>query len=407
MKMRRFVIFFLLTTVNLLPGQSNDKPQIDEKQLAKYLQKQSEQRPQPQAIEGAIDPATYRVGPGDVMRISFWGPSTEDNSISASVTPEGKLIIPSVGTIDVNNKTLEAVRAEVKAACETKYDPRNISITTDLTQLRLVRAHILGEVKTPGTFNATAVDRISYFIQQAEGWTEWADERRVEVRHLDGTVDTLDMYKLYHYGDLSQDPYVRGGDVIYVPRIKLSGKTVFLDGVGEHGPHQIAEGETALELLQRVKAIQRWTDLHNIYLVRGSEPPVRLHLLGNNPDGHAAETFKLQNGDRLVVTSLKSNVYVHGAVKNPGNFPFVNGYKAADYVGFAGGTQEMTKLKNVEVFHVDTGKIDKGGDSEVMRGDTIIVPSAARVRLSQNLLIFSQVATMIIASAAVIGQIGR
>ncbi len=409
MKLTKLAVLLLLVSANLLTGQSKgkDMPQIDEKELAKYLQKQSEQRPLPQAIEGAVDPATYRVGPGDVLRISFWGPSSDDNSISASVTPEGKLIIPSVGSIDVNNKTLEAVRAQVKAACETKYDPRSISVTTDLTQLRLVRAHILGEVQTPGSFIATAVDRISYFIQQAEGWTDWADERRVEVRHADGTADTLDMYKLYHHGDLSQDPHVRGGDVIYVPHIELSGKTVFLEGVGGPGPHQIAEDETALEMLYRVKAIQRWTDLDKIYLQRGSQPPTPLRLVNNGADGLAAGDIELENGDRLVVTSLKGNVYVHGAVKNPGNVPYVEGYKAADYIGFAGGTQDMADLKNVRIIHIDTGRTDKGGESEVKRGDTIIVPIAGRVKLAQYLLIVSQVATLIIAVAAVSGQTGR
>lgn len=409
MKLTKFSVLILLFAANLLSGQIKDKetPQIDEKELAKYLQKQSEQRPMPQAIEGAVDPAAYRVGPGDVLRISFWGPSSEDNGISASVTPEGKLIIPSVGTIDVNNKTLQAVRAEVSHACEAKYDPRNISVTTDLTQLRLVRAHILGEVNAPGSFNATAVDRISYFIQQAESWTDWADERRVEVRHTDGTVDTLDMYKLYHEGDLTQDPYVRGGDVIYVPRIELTGRTVFLEGLEQkQGPHQIARDESLLEFLYRVKAIQRSTDLDRIYLIRGNQPPTPANLFGNGANHSSASSLMLEDGDRIVATELKGFVYVHGAVKNPGNFPYVPGFKAVDYVGFAGGTQEMANLKNIKIVHNGSGMTEKGGNSEVKRGDTIIVPLSSRVKLSQYLLIVSQIATLVIAAVAVSGQSG-
>ncbi len=402
MKLTKFTVLILLVAANLLNGQSKDTPQIDEKELAKHLQRQSEQRPIPQAIEGAIDPAVYRVGPGDVLRISFWGPSGDDNGISASVTPEGRLIIPSVGTIDVNNKTLETVRAEVSRACEAKYNPRNISVTTDLTQLRLVRAHIFGEVQAPGSFNATAVDRISYFIQQAEGWTDWADQRRVEVRHTDGTIDTLDMYKLYYEGDIRQDPHVRGGDLIYVPRIALTGNTVFLEGtVSQLGPHQIAQNESVLELLYRVRAIQRWTDLHKIYLIRGEQPPMPVNLFGNGTDDQISGSMKLENGDRIVATSVKQYVYVHGAVKNSGNIPYVEGYKAADYVGFAGGTQDMADLKNITVVRHGTNKSEKGANLEVRRGDTIIVPLAGRVKLSQNLLIFSQVATLIIAAMAV------
>lgn len=403
MKLTKFAVLMLLVAANLLTGQTQDKtPQIDEKELAKYLQRQNEQRPIPQAIEGAVDPAIYRVGPGDVLRISFWGPSSDDNGISTSVTPEGRLIIPSVGTIEVNNKTLEAVRAEVSRACEAKYDPRNITVTTDLTQLRLVRAHIVGEVQAPGSFNATAVDRISYFIQQAEGWTDWADQRRVQVRHTDGAIDTLDMYKLYYEGDIGQDPHVRAGDVIYVPHITLTGKTAFIEGpVSQPGPHQIAENESLLELLYRVRAIQRWTDLHGIYLIRGEQPPAPINLLGNGADHAISGSMKLEDGDRIITTSVKQYVYVHGAVKNSGNIPYVEGYRAIDYVGFAGGTQDMADLKNITVVRHGSNKSEKGANLEIRRGDTIIVPLAGRVKLSQNLLIFSQVATLIIAAIAV------
>ncbi|MDZ7266234.1 MAG: SLBB domain-containing protein [candidate division KSB1 bacterium] len=404
MKATKLAISFLLIAANLLTGQSkhNDKLQIDEKELAKYLQRQSDQRPLPQAIEGPVDPAVYRVGPGDVLRISFWGPSSEDNSISTSVTPESRVVIPSVGTLDVKNMTLEMVRAEVSRACAAKYDPRNITVTADLTQLRLVRAHIFGEVQAPGSFNATALDRISYFIQQAEGWTDWANQRHVEVRHADGTTDTLDMYKLYYEGDLGQDPYVRAGDVIYVPRVKLTGKTAFIEGeVSQPGPHQIAENESLQELLYRIRAIHRWTDLEKIFLVRGKQPPVAVNLFGDSTNHHGVSgSTKVEHGDRIIVTGMKGHVYVHGAVKNPGNVPYVDGYSAIDYVGFAGGTSEMADLENLVVVRSDTGKKEKGTRLEVRRGDSIIVPVSGRIKLSQTLQLLSQTATIIIAVIA-------
>ena len=418
-------------------GQITSQPapqiKIDEKELAKHLKRQEEQKPLPQAVEGAIDPAAYLVGPGDIFKIDFWGPTSDEAGIAVAVTPTGTIIIPTVGVLDVNGKSLAQVQEAVRRACEAQYDSRTTSVTTNLLQLRLVRVHIYGEVKTPGSYNATAVDRISYFIQQAEGWTEWANERNVELRHPDGRVDTLDMYQLYSNGDVTQNPQVRGGEVIYVPRIALTEQTVFIEGeVEQPGPHQIARGETLLELLYRVKALNRLTDFNELFLVRQNQAPQRArffhkpagettitsagsnHSEKSNGVDHAgkngfaeidAGSAKLEHGDRILVTELKGYVYVHGAVKNPGNVPFVEGFKAVDYVGFAGGTQEMANLGSIRVVHSDTGKSEKGPNRDVHRGDTVFVPVSGRVTLTQYFLIASQIATLVIAASAV-GIIG-
>jgi protein involved in polysaccharide export with SLBB domain len=381
---------------------------VDEKELAKYLQKENEQSLPPQAIEGAIDPATYLVGPGDVLTINAWGLSSEaDLGLSLKVTPEGKIIIPSVGIIAANDKTLRQVQEEVRQACAAKYDPNKVKITAHLTQLRLVRAHIYGEVKSPGIYVGTAIDRIAYYISEAEGWTAWADERQVQVRHLDGTVDTLDLSRLYQGGELAQNIYISAGDVIYFPRIELTDRVVYVEGeVPLPGPNKIAQDETALDFLHRIEAMNRKSDLNEIYLVRGHAAPARLTFFGNGVEGLEASATPLQHGDRILVPALKEYVYVRGAVHSPGRYPYVVGYKAADYVGLAGATVESASLKSVKVIHGNTGITEKGPERDVERGDTIVVSASIRSKFSQYLTITSQVATLVIAAAA-IGTIGN
>jgi len=403
-------LVFMLPVATLV-GQTRSSASataVDEKELAKYLQKESEQSLPPQAIEGAIDPATYLVGPGDVLTINAWGLSSkEDLGLSLKVTPEGKIIIPSVGIIEANNKTLRQVQEEVRQACAAKYDRNKVKITAHVTQLRLVRAHIYGEVKSPGIYIGTAIDRIAYYISEAEGWTAWADEHQVQVRHLDGTVDTLDLSRLYQGGELAQNIYIRGGDVIYFPRIELTDHMVYIEGeVPLPGPHKIATGETALDFLHRIEALDRKSDLNEFYLLRGKERPVRLIFFGNGVEGLLASTTRLEHGDRILAPALKEFVYVRGAVFAPGKFPYVVGYKAADYVGLAGATTEAAGLKSLQVIHASTGKIEKGPDRDVERGDTIVVSTSTRSKFSQYLTITSQLATLVIAAAA-IGTIGN
>ncbi len=376
---------------------------IDEKELAKYLQKNSEQALSPQAIEGSIDPDSYLVGPGDILRVNAWGLSSEEDlGLSLKVTPEGKVIIPSVGVIEANNKTLKQVQDEVRQACAAKYDPNKVKITAHLTQLRMVRAHIYGEVKSPGLYIGTAIDRIAFYISEAEGWTAWADERHAKVRHLDGTVDTLDLSRLYQGGDLSQNLYIRGGDVIYFPRIELTDKTVIVDGdIALPGPHKFAENETVFDFLHRIEALERTADFKHFYLIRSGEKPARLNFFGNGGDGFDPHTTRLREGDRILIASLKEFVYVHGAVQAPGSFPYVVGYTASDYVGMAGGTSQTGSLNSVRVIHHDTGNSAKGPKQEVNRGDTIMVPESSRKKITDFLTLSTQIATLVIAAKAV------
>jgi protein involved in polysaccharide export with SLBB domain len=376
-------------------------PQVDEAELAKELQKRNEQVSGQQAIEGVIDPATYLVGPGDVLRINFWGPVNEDLGLSVTITPEGKLIIPTVGVIDAEGKSLKQVQDEARQACASKYDYRSIKVSVHLVKLRVARAYIFGEVRSPGVITASSVDRVSYYVTEARGFTEWADERHLQVRHLDGTVDTLDMSRLFDFGDIAQDPYVRGGDIIYVPRIELTEQSVFVEGdMDNPGPHKIAPGETLLEFLHRIKAITRTSDLNGITLVRGQEPPQPAHLLTNGTASSHLYSLPLQNGDRIFVPPLKEYVYVHGAVKNPGNYSYVVGYKAGDYAGLAGGTVESANLKSIKVMHRETGKSEQGPEKDVHRGDTVVVPVSSRKTFGEFLTFAAQAATVALAVIA-------
>ncbi len=399
-----FVIGLSLWLCNPSFGQEESKfrqnqEKVDEELLAKELGRRNEGLVTQQAIAGVIDPETYFVGPGDALKLNFWGPTSEDLGLTLTVTPEGKLIIPTVGVVDANYKKLQELQAEVKRACAEKYDSRRVQVSLHLTKLRLQRVYIVGQVKTPGVFAATAIDRISFYVSEAEGFTEWADEAHVQLRHQDGTVDTLDMTRFYDYGELAQDAYVRGGDIIYVPRIVLTEQTVFVEGdLLKHGPHKITPNENLLDFLYRIRALKRTANLDAIQLVRGQQS-LHVNILSHGA-GNGIAHMPLQNGDHIIVPPIKAFVYVQGAVRNPGNFPFIVGYKAGDYAGLAGGVIESADFKGVKVIRHQTGKSEKGPNQEVLRGDTVVVPASRRTTIGQYLTFTAQAATIVLAFIA-------
>jgi polysaccharide biosynthesis/export protein len=380
--------------------QPNQVPSLEERVS---LEEKGFPVPTAQAIETIINPDEYFVGPGDLFSINILG--GEEDAFPAQVTPEGKLIIQTVGTLFVNRKSLSQVQREVVEAGKKKYTATKVEAS--LIQLRTFRVHVTGEVDNPGTFVAQAVDRVSVLIDRAGGATDWADSRHIEIRHKNGSVDFLDIFKFKKLGELAQNIYVENGDVIYVPAINLSARTVTLEGyVEQPGIHQIIEGEMLSSFLLRVDAFNRRLDPHQIYITRldkhGVDKKKNINLLEKNNSTNSAlpNDIILENGDKIHVPSLKNRVYVHGAVFAPGSFSYNVGFRARDYVGLAGGTEEMGNIKGIRVIHFSDGSIGKGPNASVERGDTVIVPRAFRRSLSEYLQIFTGLATLVFAFMA-------
>ena len=417
-KDKKFVFIILLIITTFLPQMVLSQLILPKSQQKKRSSQQTQDLsteekisleekgfpvPTVQAIETVINPDEYLVGPGDMFSINILG--GEEVEFLTQVTPEGKLIIKTVGTLFVNRKPLSQVQKEVKDAGEKKY--KVTRVTANLIQLRTFRVHVVGEVENPGTFVAQAVDRVSVLIDRASSITDWADEQHIEIRHTDGTIDSLDLFKFKKLGELKQNIYVQNGDVIYVPAIQLTNRTVSLEGnVGKPGIHQINKGERLTNFLLRINAFKRTLDPHRIYLIRKDdqkeEKIINVNLLGkgNNPDNSLPSDITLKDGDQIFVASLKYKVYVHGAVNLPGGYSYNAGFNARDYVGLAGGTEEMGNIKGIRVIHFSDGSIEKGPNASVERGDTIIVPSAFRRTLSEYLQIFTGLATLVFAFMA-------
>ena len=79
------------------------------------------------AMDGPIDPTTYVVGPADIFYVAVWGPFPV--AFTVPVTPDGGLILPSIGTVDVSNLTLEEMKEVVTKKIRTSYTIGSISVS--------------------------------------------------------------------------------------------------------------------------------------------------------------------------------------------------------------------------------------------------------------------------------------
>ena len=353
-----------------------------------------------EALEQAIDPEKYIVGPGDIFSFNLWGPMEMKYPIT--VNPEGKLLVPSVGEIDVDGLSLQNTQKLVIGKSEPFYEKSKITLT--LEALRFFRIHVVGEVLFPGTYVAQNIDRISELITEAGGVTEWAWKQRVELRHPDGTVEYFNLAAFEQDGQLEREYLINGGDVIFIPPIKLGNHLVTVEGERENsGTYQIIVGENLLDFLQRIRALKKNTDLTKIMVIR-SQPEK-----DDQADGEmffrpfldlntSAPIFKLVHGDRIVLPS--NYVYVKGAVRISGAYPYILNMRARDYAGMAGGDYRSGNIKDVWVYHVLDGKTEKGPDVIVEPGDVVHLNPTWNQRISSYLQLIPAITSLILAAHA-------
>lgn len=91
---------------------------------------------------------TYRLGPGDKLRVLVNGAA--DISTEYSVSSDGSLAIPLLGQVPANGKAPNELAATIRAAFISQGLFRDPSVAVEVTAYRPV--FVLGEVQHPGQY---------------------------------------------------------------------------------------------------------------------------------------------------------------------------------------------------------------------------------------------------------------
>lgn len=320
-----------------------------------------------QAMERTINIDDYLLGPGDGLRISLWGDMP--TSFNTVVTPEGTILLPTVGSMDVQGLTLSTVKRMVKEQLLKRY--RNVEITTTLVRLRSRRIPVTGAVRNPGIFIASSVDRVSQVIAKAGGFIEksetssiQASKRRVKVLHWDGSVGYADIQRYEVTGDLTSNPVVRDGDVVYVPvredNINLCG---IFGAVRAPGYFEYVPGDKFTDLLALAHGLTMDADSLMAEIVRFGPDhvstftvPVDLSLVFS-PESEIHD-IPLLPDDRVYIRFKphfheKHQVTIVGEVRFPGTYAIEEDQTClSEIIEMAGGVTSEASLAEAEMFRV-------------------------------------------------------
>ena len=161
------------------------------------------------------EPSQFILGPKDEIAINVW--RNDDLKRSVQIDPSGNIQFPLIGELKVSGLTIVKLREKMTALL-SKYvvDPQ---VDINVTSLKNLKVHVLGEVKTPGSFDWRNGMLAWEGISQAGGFTVDANEENILlVRSENGVavVKALNLAGMLKGQNMDQDLYLRNGDVVYV-----------------------------------------------------------------------------------------------------------------------------------------------------------------------------------------------
>ncbi len=326
-------------------------------------------------LDQPIDPLSYMVGPGDKLRIFIWGSIQAQYDIT--VTPEGKLLVPTVGPIDISGMILSSAKIKIEQEILERF--RNVQVTADLIGLRTFKVAIGGAVNYAGVYTANAVTRVSEIIKMAGGFqgenkspyeiksfykpvtfpSGIASQRNIIINSVSGSVDTADILLFEQTGDMKYNYKLSDGDEIFVP---LREQNINMYGVfgGVRNPayFEYSARDSLTDLIKLGHGLSIDADSSYAELVRfapdGTTEKHEMYNLreilhGEEPD------IQMQPDDRLFIKTKKDfnekhQVLILGEVRYPGFYAIKpESTYLSEILTEAGGFTELASLAEAEM----------------------------------------------------------
>jgi polysaccharide biosynthesis/export protein len=237
-----------------------------------------------QSKAGDAQQAEYRLGAGDIIRISIF--QNPDLTLETRVTEAGVVSYPLLGSIRLGGLGVTQAEKVIADGLRNGNFVKSPQVTVVVMQVRGNLASALGQVNRPGRFPIEAVDlRLSDLLAMAGGTTPGSSDWLVLTGTRDGQPYRLevDIPGLFTPEGRAKDVLIQNGDTVWVDRQPV----VYIYGeVQRPGPLRLERDMTLMQALATGGGLN----------ARGTEKGIRVHRKGSNG---ATEVLQSKMDDRL------------------------------------------------------------------------------------------------------------
>jgi polysaccharide export outer membrane protein len=164
----------------------------------------------------------YKLRSGDTIDITFV--YVPDFNQTVTIQPDGYVTLRGVGDMRAGGLTLP----EIKKLVETKYGVimKDPDVSIEIKDFEKPFFLAQGEVQKPGKYELRSETKLSEAVAIAGGLSSSAKHSQVLLfrRNASGQIDVkeIDLKKVLHGKDLSTDVNIQAGDMVVVPKSRVS-----------------------------------------------------------------------------------------------------------------------------------------------------------------------------------------
>ncbi len=223
------------------------------------------------AVPKAAQMAEYRLGAGDVIRISVY--QNPDLTLESRIGEAGTISFPLLGSVQIGGLAVSTAEKLIADGLRNGNFVKQPQVSILVSQVRGNQASVLGQVNRPGRFPLEVVDmRLSDLLATAGGIATTGADTVTLVGTREGRPirRVLDLPLIFRSANRDDDVIVQNGDVLYVERAPMA----YIYGeVQRPGPIRVERGMTVMQALATGGGLT----------LRGTEKGLRIHR--KNADG--------------------------------------------------------------------------------------------------------------------------
>ncbi len=166
--------------------------------------------------------AEYRIGPKDLLEVTALGVAEIQKHV-VRVSEDGRIMLPLVGEVEVNDLTRAEVEKKLVGLLGEKYLV-NPQVTIFILEYKSKRVSVLGAVEKTGLYELLGRQTLMSIISQAGGLTRDAGNDIIVIRPLaDGSSTSIriSVDDLFVKGDAKLNIPLEAGDIVNIPVDKL------------------------------------------------------------------------------------------------------------------------------------------------------------------------------------------
>ena len=279
----------------------------------------------------------YVLGPGDELSINLWGGVSQ--TITRTIDPEGRVMLPESGEIQLAGLTLENAQNAVSGALQPQFHNAHVSVT--VARLRSIRIYVVGDVQRPGAYDISSLSSPLTALSAAGGPTSVGSLRVMRHSRGEKLIGEIDLYDFLLRGIRNSEDRLQAGDTLLVP--PAGAQVAVYGAVKRPAIYELRNEKALTAVLDEAGGLTVAAALGHITVDRIVANQRREEVsvaMADSEDVQAAAAavaeFEVKDGDRVHVATVlpysERSVYLQGHVARPGKLPFRDGLRLSDVI---------------------------------------------------------------------------